>query len=487
MNKTLEQKLKQLPLAPGVYFYKNARGQIIYVGKAAVLKNRVRQYWQAGRPYDAKTTALVAEIHDIDWIETTSEIDALFLEAEHIRRYQPKFNILLRDDKSYVFVRINLKSEHPTVTITRRPLDDKAEYFGPYDGAYAIKSALKYLRRVFPFSTHDRQIPKRACLLYHLGLCPGLEENKISLAEYRANLKKLIRYFKGERVALINAIQKEMKQAAKAKNFEAAAKARDQLRALKRLQQQVIFSNREFLDMSRDHALKELVELVGLKNYPKRLEGFDISHHGGIDTTASMVVFSYGLPDKAAYRKFKLRLPGNDDVGHMFEAVSRRLKPDNLKAWGQPDLLLIDGGKGQVNAALSATQMLGIDIPVIGLAKRFETIIAPQKLEDGSLKMEEINLRPDSHLLKLLQRIRDESHRFAVSYHSALKTKRQTAGVLDTIPSIGPATRKKLLKTFGSLRRLSHSRSEELERAIGPKKAAVLKQYLHLNGKNYDG
>lgn len=475
MNKKVESKLKQLPKGPGVYFHKDKTGQIIYVGKAARLSNRVRQYFQSSRNFDPKTEALVAEIADIEWIETESEVDALMVEAELIRRYMPRFNILLRDDKSYVFVRVNFKSPHPTVTMTRRPLDDKTEYIGPFTSAWSLKKALKYLRRAFPYSTHEGVIPKRACLLFHLGLCPGLEENKTSLEDYRANLKKLMQYLRGGRKALMNQLKKDMERAAKNKDFENAAKLRDQYLTLKNLSQQIIFGDREFMDISKDQALTELAQLLNLPKPPKRIEGYDISHHGGTDTTASMVVFTLGIPEKAAYRKFKMRIPGNDDFAHMHEAISRRMSEKNLKDWGKPDLLLIDGGKGQVGAALKALDELNLKIPLIGLAKRYEQIIVPRT--DGKLEIVELPLT--SHVIKLLQRIRDESHRFAVSYHSVLKTKRQTASMLDEIPTIGPATRKKLIKTFGSLRGVQQARKDDLEKTVGTKKATILKQYLH--------
>lgn len=478
MNKKVEEKLSLLPKSPGVYFHKSAKGEIIYVGKAARLNNRVRQYFQKSRSMDPKTEALVAEIADIEWIETESEIDALMVEAELIRRYMPRFNILLRDDKSYTFVRVSSKSSHPTVTLTRLPLDDKAEYLGPYTGAWSLKKALKYLRKAFPYSTHEGLVPKRACLLYHLGLCPGLEENKTSLEDYRANLKKLMQYLRGGRKALMTDLEKDMKRAAKKSDFETAAKLRDQYLTLKNLSHQIIFGDREFMDISRDHALIELQQLLNLPKPPKRIEGFDISHHGGTDTTASMVVFTLGIPEKAAYRKFKMRIPGNDDFAHMHEAISRRMSEKNRKDWGTPNLLLIDGGKGQVGAAIKALEALNLNIPLIGLAKRYETIILPRKGDDQKWNMEEISLPLTSHLIKLLQRIRDESHRFAVSYHSVLKTKRQTASMLDEIPTIGPATRKKLIKTFGSLKGVQQARKEDIEKLLGLKKATILRQYL---------
>lgn len=473
MTKEVEKKLKQLPKRPGVYFHKSASGEIIYIGKAANLNNRVKQYFAKSRIRDPKTDALVAEIADIEWIEVDSEIDALFLEAEQVRRYMPRYNILLRDDKSYVYVRININDDHPTVTMTRRPLDDKAKYFGPYSNAFSVRRALHYLRKAFPYSVHERSVPQRVCLQYHLGLCPGLEENKTSLRDYRDNLKKLMQFLNGKRSQVMKRLERDMKIFAKEAKYEQAAIARDQLNVLKHLAHQVIFGDREFMDISKDHALRDLADLLELPAPPTRIEGFDISHMSGTDTTASMVVFASGIPFKTAYRKFKMRLPGNDDFAHMFEAISRRLSEKNRKDWTLPDLILIDGGKGQLGAALKARDQAGLNIPMIGLAKRFETIIVPD--QEG---FKEITLPHSSHIIKLLQRIRDESHRFAVSYHSVLKTKRQTASVLEDLPGFGPATRKKLIKTFGSLRGLKQARLAELQKAVGAKKAQLLRQYL---------
>lgn len=475
-NEQLQDKLKDLPASPGVYTYKNAGGQIIYIGKAAVLRNRVRQYFQKSRARDAKTDALVAEIADVEWITVDSEIDALFLEAELVRRYMPQYNILLRDDKSTSYVRIDIKSDHPTVTLTRRPLDDGAEYFGPYFAAGSVKKALHYLRRAFPYSTHNRSVPKRACLQYQLGLCPGLEEGKADLEEYRANLRKLISYLKGNRVELIKQIEKEMKIASKNSQFEKAAELRNQLFALKNLSKQIIFSSEEFLDISKDKALAELSGIVGVEKL-RRIEGYDISHMSGTDTVASMVVFVNGLPAKTEYKKFKMRVPGNDDFAHMREVITRRLSPRNYKSWDKPDLILIDGGKGQLSSAIAARDAMDVKktIPMIGLAKRFETIIKPA--EDG---FREILLPESSYAIKLLQRIRDESHRFAVSYHSTLKQKRQIASELEEIPGIGPTTRKKLIKHFGSNKAVKTANEQQIAEVIGAAKAKLV--YSHLNG-----
>lgn len=494
----VENKLKKLPTGPGVYFHKDTAGEIIYIGKAANLRNRVRQYFQKNRYRDTKTNALVAEIADIDWTEVETEADALFLEAELVRRYQPRFNILLRDDKSLQFVRIDYKSDYPTVTLVRRPLDDGAQYFGPYINGFAVKKALRYLRRAFPYAISRPSGQKRANLYYHLGLDPGLEEGRTSLSEYRANLRKLMRYLRGERLSLVKDIEKDMKKASKKRDFEKAASLRNQLSALHQLSRQILFSDRELQDASKDLALVELADLLGLAKPPRRIEGYDISHMQGTDNVASMVVFMNGLPDKTSYRKFKMRLPGNDDFAHMAETIRRRLREDNRNKWGLADLMLIDGGKGQLSAAIMARDGSGAVVSTVGLAKRQEeiiirktkslvgidtkTIISRAKKKKAYVKESgdfiEIGLPADSHAIKLLQRIRDESHRFAVSYHSTLKRGRQSSSILDEIPGIGPLTRKKLVRQFGSARAVIHAQPSELQGVLGAKRGLDVARYL---------
>lgn len=494
MDKRLEERLKELPKSPGVYFHKDRAGEIIYVGKAAVLKNRVRQYFQQSRSRDPKTEALVGEIADVDWMTVDSEMEALFLEGELIRRYLPRYNILLRDDKTLSYIRIDYDSDYPTVSTTRRPLDDGARYFGPYFSTLAVRKSLKLLRRAFPFATRRVGGQKRANLHYHLGLDPGLEEGKTSLADYRSNLRKLMAVIQGKRKTIEKELERDMKRAAKAKDFEQAGKLRNQLFALQNLNKQVVFSDKEFLDISKDHALNELVNLLSIAAFPRRIEGYDISHQQGSDVVASMVVFTNGVSDKAQYRKFKARLNKNDDFYNMHETIKRRLSERNRKAWSLPDLVLIDGGKGQLGAAIRARDEQGCQkIPFIGLAKREEQIVIQKHLSNVTLNMLSVNqlggfssetgdfilvnLPHNTNLVKLLQRIRDESHRFAVSYHSILKTKRQTASSLDDIPGIGPATRKKLLREFGSVRAITQASEKELAQAVGSTKASTLKRY----------
>lgn len=490
MTDQVKKKLAELPDSPGVYFYKDTDDKIIYVGKAASLKSRVRQYFHKSRARDPKTDALVSEIADVEWTTVESELDALFVEAEMVRRYMPRYNILLRDDKSSTYVRINYDDPHPAVSFTRRPLDDKAKYFGPYFNGWEVKRALKYLRRVFPYSTHTGVPPKRICLQYHLGLCPGLEEGKTPLADYRANLRQLMRYLRGERAKVLEKMERDMQRAAKRQEFENAAELRNKYYALRALAKQIVFSDKEFLDLSKDRALSGLARLLGLKDIPRRIEGYDISHMQGTDNVASMVVFANGIPDKAGYRKFKMRLPGNDDFAHMHEVITRRLSEKHRKEWGMPDLFLIDGGKGQLAAAIKACNAAGATYPMIGLAKREEEIVVhaekslvqvsqPElRQQDAIVRASEdfqlILLPKNSDIVKLLQRIRDESHRFAVSYHSVLKGKRQTASQLESIPGIGPSTRKKLIRHFGSLSAARQAPRQDLAAAIGPAKAKVV-------------
>lgn len=519
VNTQLEAKLKTLPRSAGVYFHKSKTGEIIYVGKAAVLKNRVRQYFQSTRDMDVKTRALVEEIEDTDWVETESELDALFLESEMVKRYMPRYNILLRDDKSQMFVRIDMKSEWPVVSFTRNPIDDAAEYFGPYYNGFAIKKALRYLRKVFPYYTKAPKDGARPDLDSHIGLSP---RPGVTSEEYKASLRQLIRYFEGGRKGIIRDIEKQMQLAARLHDFENAAHFRNKLNDLKALQQRIMFGDKEFLDISKDKALGDLAELFGLLKIPARIEGYDISHMGGMNVVASMVVFTNGVSDRASYRKFKTRIERNDDYANMQEVLTRRLSEKNLKSWGVPDLILIDGGKGQLEAGIKALETYGLQIPIISIAKREEEVIVHATKSNVSTDVLEAyrtgsrvdagmlvtrsgdyytanlhagqtnasghskNLRGSNagpakyvHLTKLFQRIRDESHRFAVSYHTVLKRAKQTASSLEDIPGIGLATKRQLIRKFGSLRGVTEADTPALAAVVGKKKAELLRRYLH--------
>ena len=516
MNTKLEQKLKTLPRTPGVYFHKSKSGEIIYVGKAAVLKNRVKQYFQSTRDMDVKTRALVAEIDDTDWIETDSEVDALFLESEMVKRYMPRFNILLRDDKSLLYVRINMKDEWPHVSFTRNPADDKAEYFGPYFNGFAIKKALRYLRKVFPYYTTEPRQSERPDLDVHIGLSPSIGTTS---DEYKQILRKLIRYMEGGRKSIVSELERDMKQAARSQDFEKAAQLRNKINNLRELQSRIMFGDKEFMDISKDRALSGLRDLLLLPKIPSRIEGYDVSHMGGTNVVASMVVFSNGVSNRAEYRKFKMTKQQNDDYASMYETIWRRASPKNIKNWGTPSLILIDGGKGQLDSAIKALEDHNLKVPVVSVAKREEEIIVhktrsnidistlrslasqdqPGVAVESSgdyyivnLHAGQINARSHSgnlrgntpinanyiDIVKLFQRIRDESHRFAVSYHTVLKRQHQTASSLEEIPGIGPKTKSKLIRKFGSIRALKSATESDIIEAIGPAKARLVISYV---------
>ena len=533
MTEALKEKLKSLPSDPGVYFHRDTHGKIIYIGKAAVLRNRVMNYFQKGHK-DPKTRLLVADIVDTEWITVGSEVEALFLESEFIKRYKPKYNIDLKDDKNFIYIKISA-DEFPVFTYVRRPMDDKAHYFGPFTSSDAVRRAMRMVRKVFPYVTHANW-PNRGCLQYHLGLCPGPEAGAIQAIEYRKSVRRIELFLRGEQTKLMTSIQVDMQRAAKKKEYEAAARLRDQLADLKSFGKQMIFGDTEAFDLSRDQALVGLSERLGLVGVPRRIEAFDISHLGGVDNVASMVVFTDGVPNRDDYRRFKMNLTGNDDYAHMREVITRRFGPKHLAEWPKPDLLLIDGGQPQLSAALAVLDGMGLDIPAVGLAKREEEIItrvnkagsdlhpgrqepSTRRLEDevneplpieaeiprsseqdahlaqakaeaktldayafernvGEDRFESILLPHTSHVLQLLQRVRDEAHRFAITYQTILRGKRQTSSLLDEIPGVGPATRKLLIRRFGSVRGVRMATPEELALAIGPAKAAILREHL---------
>ncbi|NCU30189.1 excinuclease ABC subunit UvrC [Candidatus Saccharibacteria bacterium] len=518
MNHDLENKLKELPKEPGIYFHKNATGDVIYVGKAANLRNRVRQYFQASRTRDLKTEQLISNIADTDWMVVDSEIEALFLEAEMVRRYMPPYNILLRDDKSLSYIRIDIDSDYPTVSTTRQPQDDGARYFGPYFSLYNVRQALRLLRRIFPYATKQVGRQKRASLQYYLGLDPGLESGKTSVENYRVNLRRLIAVIEGKKRSIVKELEKEMHQAATEQEFEKAAQIRNQLRYLKELGKQIVFSDKEFLDLSKDQALTDLANLLGLDNPPARIEGYDISHLSGTNVVASMVVFTNGVSDRARYRKFKMSKQINDDYASMREALQRRFSEKNCKAWGLPDLILIDGGSQQLQVAVDVLDNYGLKIPAISISKRNEEVVVHRLRSNVKIRyLDELKIHPEpgvfvrleneyyfvnlhvgqlnagthsknlrggnnsrySDITKLFQRVRDESHRFAVSYHETLRRSGQLKSRLEDIPGVGDVIRKKLIKKFGSINGVKKASLDELQQVVGLKTGQKIYDYIY--------
>lgn len=481
--------LSHLPIKPGVYLHKNSKGEVIYVGKAINLRQRVNQYWQKSSHLTSPKTAILAsESVKVDYIETLSEIDALFLESELVKRYMPKFNIELRDDKSASYVRIPYQDPIPAISFTRIPKSDGATYVGPFYSAGPVYAAMRTLRRALPYSTHTK-LPKKPCLHYQMGLCPGPETEEFDLKKYRSNLKKLEQVLKGERENIILDIERRMKSSAKSQDFELAARLRNQLRSLQRVGR-IKLKDDEVI--GSDQALTELQKLLGLKSLPKHIEGFDISHMGGKDVVASQVVFKNGVSSKTDYRNYKITKQQNNDFESMADVISRRFKMKNIESWGIPDLLLIDGGKGQLGSAINSLE--NKTIPMFGLAKQFEQIIIQKNDHNFNLDfkfaaktnrvvVEEaehyvINLSPKDPIRLLIERIRNEAHRFAVRYHTKLKRGHVKDTELTKIPGIGSETARKLIITFGSVAGVKAAPHNQLASAVGNIKAKNIEKYF---------
>ena len=566
---TVQEKLRTLPDAPGVYIMRDARGKVIYVGKAVVLKNRVRQYFQSSKSHGAKVTAMVAHIADIETIVTANEVEALILECNLIKKYRPRYNVLLKDDKSYPYLKLTAE-DFPRIVLTRRVIRDGSRYFGPYTSGLAVKETLQLLRKIFPLRTCT-SFHKRPCLEFHIKRCLAPCAEKISREDYMRLVNAAEKFLEGRTAAVERELAAQMSEAAESLNFERAAKLRDVLLAVRKVaEKQKIVSDvgdvdaiglarldgatcvqiffvrdgkvigrenfqlngaadesdvqavtafikqyysraeisaaeillpveltaadvkllsawlnvkivtpkrgvkRGLVDMANQNAAKflseeaarhqlqvaqtfgaveELRTLLKLPTLPRRMECFDISHIQGSETVASMVVFTDGAPDKRSYRRFKIRSAEGkpDDFLSMREVTSRRYG----KISELPDLIVIDGGQGQLSAALEIIRGAGLQTPVIGLAKQFELIF----VEGSNVPIE---LPRDSQALKLMQRIRDEAHRFAITYHRKLRRARNLKSALDDVAGIGVKRRTALLKKFGSLAAIKAASIDEL-------------------------
>ena len=586
MTDLVAEKLKLLPDSPGVYLMKDARGKIIYVGKAIVLKNRVRQYFQSSRNQAPKVRAMVSHVADFETIMTANEVESLILEANLIKKHRPRYNIRLKDDKSYPYVKVTVQEEYPRVFITRRVVRDGARYFGPYTNVTALRDSLKLLRRLFPLRT-CRTMPDRPCLEYHIKRCLAPCVGKVTEEDYRAMIHAVLLFLEGRTDAVERELEHRMALAADAYHFETAARLRDQLTAVRKaaerqnivtgagdqdalgmahsaagvcvqiffirggkmigrehfllrgseeeddadilrafLEQyynQATFVPREILlphaieedareiierwlaerkgggkvvlltpqrgtkrdivtmatgnaekfladeetrrslaDEATLGAVEELGRYLGLKKPPYRMECFDISHNQGQETVASMVVFENGMPKKSDYRRFKIKSAEGkpDDFLSMREVTTRRYV--GLPEEELPDLIIIDGGKGQLSSALEIIRNEAghKTVPVVGLAKQFELIFT-----EGNSEPVELPRRSQS--LYLVQRIRDEAHRFAITFHRNLRGKRNLVSVLDHIVGMGPKRRQSLWTHFGTLDRIKAASVDELASVPG--------------------
>ena len=407
-----------IPHKPGVYIYKDAAGKILYVGKAIDLYHRVSSYFN-GRPDSLKTASLVENIRSCETIVVASELEALILEANLIKKYLPPYNIKLTDDKDYLYIKITKEDFPRILTARKNELDDAKEFFGPFPSSRSVRTTLKKLRRVFPWCNnmviYKNGGMQRPCFYYHLGQCPGPCAGKVNNKEYNKIISQFSKFMQGKRDELIEDLRKEMEVYSKNLEFEKAQAVKKVLDGLEYLLQSnntdAYLENPNFLEDQNRLSLEQLKEALKLKNIPERIECYDISNTSGKEAVGSLVVLTHGDLDKKWYRRFKIRVDGKpNDVGMMGEMVSRRMKH---KEWPKPDLVLVDGGKGQVNIVYKLTQENGWDIPVFGLAKRMEWLYA-----SGD---EVIKLPKTSLPLKLLQKIRDEAHRFAISYHRKLR------------------------------------------------------------------
>ena len=586
------EKVSHLPTTPGVYLWRDKYQRIIYVGKAINLRNRVRSYVQQDVNRSVKVTAMMRRAWDVETIQTKTEMEALILEATLIKEHHPKYNIMLRDDKTYPYVKITVQEDFPRLFMTRRLERDGAKYFGPFTDVTAVHHVLRILRSYYPLRTCKSMKVERPCLQYHMHYCEGPCMKYVTMEAYRKYIDDIVALFEGKQVQVIQEITSKMEQASEDLEFELAAKYRDDLLSIQKVQekqrmvtqrgdmdvlgmaidgpmvciqlffirsgrllgrenyfvqhegdspelvmtefikqyyggftfipkelllpmdsadrelfsewftsmkgQQVEVSvpqrgyKKDLIKMAEENAqnflaerrrqwqytidkaggaVKKLAEVLDLPRLPERMECYDISHMQGAETVASMVVFEGGKPAKREYRRFKLKtVQGKpDDFASMAEIMERRY--GNEKDWPIPDLIIIDGGKGQLNAALPVIRAMGVtDVPVISLAKRIEEVFVEGESES-------IILEHHTPELQLLQQIRDEAHRFAITYHRRLRGKRNLESVLDHIEGIGPKRRKALYKHFGNLDAMRVAELEELESVEGMNKKAALAVY----------
>ncbi|MBI4437133.1 MAG: excinuclease ABC subunit UvrC [Candidatus Omnitrophica bacterium] len=449
----LQEKVKSFPEAPGVYLMKGKGGEILYVGKAASLRKRVLSYFQVSRSHPSKIALLLEQVREVDTLVTRSEAEALFYEASLIKTHRPKYNVALRDDKTYPWVKLT-HEEFPRIFITRRKAEDGSLYFGPYTDAKLLRSALASMRRNFPLR-NCRKFPKKPCLDYYIGQCLAPCVGYIDRVAYGNIVEEAKLFLEGKRQELLRSLSQKMQEFSHEKRFEEAAKVRDEIEALSGV-------------ASRDQRsgwleqLSELREVLRLEAIPHRIEAFDISNIFGTSACGSMVSFVDGIPYKDGYRRFRIKeVRGIDDYQMMREVVRRRyrrVKREHLEA---PDLLLIDGGRGHLSAASGVLRELGLGkLAMVGIAKRHEWIYQMGRSDP-------IILPKTSKALHLIQRIRDEAHRFAIGYHHLLRERSQEESILTEIPGLGPRKRQELLCHFKSLEELKKTSRQKLMEVRG--------------------
>src|SRR3984893_1384224 len=424
------EKVKQFPAAPGVHLMKDAQGRVLYVGKAKNLRNRATHYFTKAATEDKRTADLVKLIVDVDYVKTETEVDALLMEARLVKDIQPRFNVDLKDDKSFPYLQIRMREDFPRVEFTRTPRRRGVKLYGPFTSAKSLRAALQVLQRIFKFRTCALDIDPnderwrwfRPCILHSIHQCTAPCNFRVTKEDYRKQIRSLRMVLVGKKAKLLAEMQKEMQEASAAMQYEKAARLRDEIDALQNLgrrgdvdkdvQPQVFF-------IEPKKGMVGLRKILGLPRTPRTIEGIDIAHLGGNETVASLVTFIDGLPFKPNYRRYRIKsVEGVDDFASIREVVTRRFRRKMREEELFPDILLIDGGKGQLNAALEAFRFLGVEPPcLISLAKREEEVYRPGDAEP-------LRLSRHSGALRLLQYVRDEAHRFAQHYHHILRRKK---------------------------------------------------------------
>jgi excinuclease ABC subunit C len=441
------EKVKQFPPSPGVYLMKDAEGRVLYVGKAKNLRNRAGHYFTKAAAVDMRTADLVKLIADVDFLPADTEVDALLMEARLVKDLQPRFNVGLKDNKSFPYLQIRMREDFPRVEFTRQPRRRGVKLYGPFTSAKSLRAAIQVLQRIFQFRTCSLDIKAddqrwrwfRPCLLHSIRQCTAPCNFRVTKEQYRKQIRALRLVLEGKKGKLLAEMEREMQEASAATQFEKAARLRDEIDALRKLSLRGDVDKDvqpEVFQIEPKKGLVGLRKILGLRQTPRTIEGVDIAHLGGDEKVASLVSFIDGLPFKPGYRRYRIKsVAGIDDFASIREVVSRRFRyasfrhgsdmkgQDEEHPW--PDILLIDGGKGQLNAALETFRILGIEPPcLLSLAKREEEIYRPG--DDEPLR-----LSRHAAALRLLQYIRDEAHRFAQHYHHILRKKKLAA---DNLP-----------------------------------------------------
>ena len=475
-------KVRDLPHKPGVYLFKDRFNRVIYVGKARDLHKRVSQYFHPGRRHhhDRKTLALLDSIWDLEAHTVKSEPESLLLEGKLIKEYRPRYNISFRDDKKFLLVKVNLNDPFPRFLLTRMKKDDGARYFGPFAHSGSLRKTLALIRKKFHIRTCRPELPGendfRHCLQHIIKNCSAPCVNKITRAGYIAKVKEACEFLDGAAGEMLAEFKEEMKKAAERLDFERAAEIRNLLDDLRRTTQPTKRFARQFVTTVRPNEdMTALQEALGMKDAPAIIECFDISNISTTHKVASMVCFSGGKPDKSNYRRYRIKtVEGQDDFASMAEVVKRRYSRVLTEGIRRPSLVVVDGGKGQLSSAKRELDALGLaDLPVIGLAKEREEIFRPGISEP-------LVIDHSSGAIRLLQRIRDEAHRFANGYHQILMKQRVSESILDDCPGVSENRKKLLLRHFGSIDKLRNATVEEITEieGVGPKLAETIVEFF---------